>query len=129
MSEFGIYYTLPPDKPVEAPISQYTSSKSTHSGPTAAAGNKTTAYSKKVGSGSKEYYQLMNLRGSFFVHLLEKIQTEFLFLDADMVFFRDPFPWITANHGLGLGGGRKENIMKDLSTVIGTHHLYIGYIN
>ena len=64
----------------------------------------------QVGSGSKDYYQLMNLRGSFFVHLLEQVQTEFLFLDADMVFFRDPFPWITANQGLGLGASIEKSL-------------------
>ena len=37
--------------------------------------------------------------------MLEKIGMPFLFLDGDMVFFRDPFPWITANDGLGLGMG------------------------
>ena len=107
MSEFGIYYQAVP-KPRDSSDSISKDTNSTNN----------TAYSKKVGSGSKEYYQLMNLRGSFFVHLLEQVQTEFLFLDADMVFFRDPFPWITANQGLGIGGG-KETSVQDLSFVIG----------
>ena len=57
---------------------------------------------KYQAAGNTEYAKLMRTRGKFFVHLLENIKTDFLFLDGDIVFFQDPFPWIVENKGRGL---------------------------
>lgn len=61
-----------------------------------------SATQESVGSGSDAYYKLMNTRGDFFLYLLETLEVNFLFLDSDIGFFRDPFPWIVANNGLGI---------------------------
>ena len=52
--------------------------------------------------GTDDYWKLMHQRPSFFLFLLETIQIDFFFVDADVVFFRDPFPWITGNKGFGI---------------------------
>lgn len=72
-----------------------------------------------INPGTREYYSLMNTRADFFVYILEEIQTGFIFMDADIIFFRDPLPWIIGNHGSGafnqdiLNQNHKKRLIRD----------------
>lgn len=52
--------------------------------------------------GSEKYNEMMGKRPKFFLHLLKTVKIDFLFVDADNVFMRDPWFWIEGESRLKL---------------------------
>lgn len=51
--------------------------------------------------GTTSYYDMMRVRIGFYLHLVRDLGMGLFFVDADVVFLQDPWPWVVSNQGLG----------------------------